>query len=157
MYVCKHTQISMHKLHSVRCCMGSLTRNYLPFEPPGFPGGPFSGGGGSPLKLATPPPQKKRDDQKHPTAILNIIGTGSCLTATCITVDVQWRLVSDRFTKRNIPEYGQSFDCPKFFPIHIMYYQIQKADRPAIRDTNHPFSVPNYKRSQKKIIQTFTV
>ena len=27
-----------------------------------------------------------------------------------------------------------------------MYYQIQKADRPAIRDTDHPFSVPNHKR-----------
>ena len=45
-----------------------------------------------------------------------------------------------------------------------MYYQIQKADRPAIRDTDHPFSVPNHKRTRKtdqpqlqKKIATFTV
>ena len=43
-----------------------------------------------------------------------------------------------------------------------MYYQIQKADRPAIRDTDQPFSVPNHKSTQKtdqqkKIIHTFTV
>ena len=30
-----------------------------------------------------------------------------------------------------------------------MYYQIQKADRPAIRDTDHPFRVPNHKRTRK--------
>ena len=30
-----------------------------------------------------------------------------------------------------------------------MYYQIQKADQPAIRDTDHPFSVPNHKKTQK--------
>ena len=70
--------------------------------------------------------------------------------------------VSDRLTKRTIPEYGPPFFSPKYFPIHIMYYQIQKADRPAIRDTDHPFSVPNHKRTrktdqQKKIIHTFTV
>ena len=43
-----------------------------------------------------------------------------------------------------------------------MYYQIQKADRPAILDTDHPFSVANHKRTRKtdqqdKIIHTFTV
>ena len=57
--------------------------------------------------------------------------------------------VSDRFTKRTIPEYGPPFFSPKYFPIHIMYYQIQKADRPAIQDTDHPFSVLNHKRSRK--------
>ena len=57
--------------------------------------------------------------------------------------------VSDRLTKRTIPEYGPPFVSPKYFPIHIMYYQIQKADRPAIRDTDHPFSVPNHKRTRK--------
>ena len=57
--------------------------------------------------------------------------------------------VSDRLTKRTIPEYGPTFFRPKYFPIHIMYYQIQKADRPAIRDTDHPFSVPNHKRTRK--------
>ena len=34
-----------------------------------------------------------------------------------------------------------TFSQSQFFPIHIMPYQIQKADRPAIRDTDHPFSV----------------
>ena len=29
-----------------------------------------------------------------------------------------------------------------------MYYQIQKAERPAIRDTDHPFTVPNQRRTQ---------
>ena len=57
--------------------------------------------------------------------------------------------VSDRLTKRTIPEYGPPFFSPKYFPIHIMYYQIQKADRPAIRDTDHPFSVPNHERTRK--------
>ena len=69
--------------------------------------------------------------------------------------------VSDRLTKRTIPEYGPPFFSPKYFPIHIMYYQIQKADRPAIRDTDHPFSVPNHKRTRKtdqqKKIHIFTV
>ena len=50
---------------------------------------------------------------------------------------------------RTIPEYGPPFFSPKYFPIHIMYYQFRKADRPAIRDTNHPFSVPNHKRTKK--------
>ena len=57
--------------------------------------------------------------------------------------------VSDRLTKRTIPEYGSPLASPNFFPIHIMYYEIQKADRPAIRDTDHLFSVLNYKRTQK--------
>ena len=70
--------------------------------------------------------------------------------------------LSDRLTKRTIPEYGPPFFSPKYFPIHIMYYQIHKADWPAIRDTDHLFSVPNHKRTrktvqQKKIIHTFTV
>ena len=30
-----------------------------------------------------------------------------------------------------------------------MYYQIQKVDPPAIRDTDHPFSVPNKKKTRK--------
>ena len=30
-----------------------------------------------------------------------------------------------------------------------MYHQIQKADRPAIRDTDHPFSVRNHKKIRK--------
>ena len=44
-----------------------------------------------------------------------------------------------------------------------MYYQIQKADQPTIRDTDHPFSIPNQKKTQKtdqeqkKIIHTFAV
>ena len=54
-----------------------------------------------------------------------------------------------RLTKRTIPEYGPPLASPKFVPIHIMYCQIQKADRPAIRDTDHAFSVPNYKRTKK--------
>ena len=70
-------------------------------------------------------------------------------------------LVSDRLTKRTIPEYGPPFFSPKYFPIHIMYSQIQKADRPAIRDTDHPFSVSNHKRirktDQQKKIHTSTV
>ena len=71
--------------------------------------------------------------------------------------------VLDRLTKRTIPEYGPPFFSSKYFPIHIMYYQIQKADRPAIWDTDHPFSVPNHKRTRKKptnkkiTIHTFTV
>ena len=60
-----------------------------------------------------------------------------------------WDPVSDRLTKRTIPEYTPPFFSPKYFPIHIMYYQIQKADRPAIRDTDHTFSVPNHKRTRK--------
>ena len=55
--------------------------------------------------------------------------------------------VSDGLTKRTIPEYGPPFFSPKYFPIHIMYYQIQKADRP--RFTDLPFSVPNHKRTRK--------
>ena len=58
-------------------------------------------------------------------------------------------------------EYGPLFFSPKYFPVYIMYYQIQKADRPAIRVTDHPFSVPNHKRTRKtdqqKKIHTFTV
>ena len=70
--------------------------------------------------------------------------------------------VSDRLTKRTIPEYRPPFYSPKYFPIHIMYRQIQKANRPAIRDTDHPFSVPNHKRTRKTdqpkiIIHIFTV
>ena len=34
-------------------------------------------------------------------------------------------------------------------PIHKMYYHVQKADRPTIRDTDHPFSVPNHRRTRK--------
>ena len=53
----------------------------------------------------------------------------------------------------------------KFFPIYIIYYQIQKADRPAIRDTDHPFQsqiIKGLKKTgpapkAKKIIHAFTV
>ena len=42
-----------------------------------------------------------------------------------------------------------------------MYYQIQKADQPAIRDTDHPFQSQIIKglekRTNKKKIHTFTV
>ena len=58
--------------------------------------------------------------------------------------------VSNRLTKWTIPEYGPPFFSPNFFPIYIKYYQIQKADRPAIRDTDHPFSVPNHKILEKQ-------
>ena len=57
--------------------------------------------------------------------------------------------VSDRLTKRTIPEYGPPFFSPKYFSIHIMYNQIQNADRPAIWDTDHPFSVLNHERTRK--------
>ena len=57
--------------------------------------------------------------------------------------------VSERLTKRTIPEYGPPLAGPKVFPIHIMYYQIQKADRPLTRDTDHSFPVPNHKRTKK--------
>ena len=57
--------------------------------------------------------------------------------------------VSDRLTKWTIPEYGPPIFSPKFVPIHIMYYYIQKANRPAIRDRDHPFSVPNHKRTRR--------
>ena len=52
--------------------------------------------------------------------------------------------VSDRLTKRTITDYGPPSASPDFFPIHIMYYRIQKAGRPTIRDTDHPVSVPNH-------------
>ena len=67
----------------------------------------------------------------------------------CVLFIIQWRPDMDRLTKRTIPEYRPPFFNPNFFPIHIMYYQIQKVDRPAIRDMDHPFSVPNHKRTRK--------
>ena len=72
----------------------------------------------------------------------------SCGTVIIITI-YSGDPVSDRLTKRAIPEYGPPFFSPEYFTIHIMYYQIQKADRPAIRDTDHPFSVSNHKRTRK--------
>ena len=59
-------------------------------------------------------------------------------------------LVSDRLTKRTIPEYGPPFFSPKYFPIHIMYSQIQKADRPAIRDTDPLFQFQIIKGFEKR-------
>ena len=43
--------------------------------------------------------------------------------------------VSGRLTKRTIPKYGLPLASPKCVPIHIMYYQIQKA-KPT-RDSGH--------------------
>ena len=80
--------------------------------------------------------------------------------SSCIrsTVETRYRTASQT------PEYGPLFFSPIFFPIHIIYYQIQKADRPAIRGTDHPFPVPNHKRTRKtdqpqqqNKIHTFTV
>ena len=72
--------------------------------------------------------------------------------------------VSDRLTKRTIPEYGPPFFSPKYFPIHIhvMYYQIQKADRPQFGTQTTLFQSQIIIRTkkmdqQKKIIHTFTV
>ena len=84
------------------------------------------------------------------------------MSAGDLTLQYSGDPVSDRLTKRTIPEYEPPFFSPKYFPIHIMYNQIQKADRLAIRDTDHHFSVSNHKRTrktdqQKKIIFTFTV
>ena len=45
------------------------------------------------------------------------------------TVDRPTLYRTDRLTKRTVPEYGPPLASPQFFPIHIMYYQIQKADR----------------------------
>ena len=114
-----------------------------------------------------------KSDKKHHQFVLNTVNQGYFKKKYCEFVIVKTNLkyryifnysgdpVLDRLTKRTIPEYGPPFFSPKYFPIHIMYYQIQKADRPAIRDTDHPFSVPNHKRTRKngpaKKIHTFTV
>ena len=55
--------------------------------------------------------------------------------------------VSDHLTKCTILEYGPPSASPIFFLIHMMYYQIQKADRPEIRDTDHPSSILNHKNT----------
>ena len=65
--------------------------------------------------------------------------------------------VADRLTKRTIPEYGPLLSSPNFFSIHIMFYQTQKADRPAIRETDHPVSVSNHKSTKKRTTPTHSL
>ena len=94
--------------------------------------------------------------QNQKTAKWSKIGSARIFTSAKLKYMTSSRIsyysgdpVSDRFTKRTILEYGPPFFIPKYFSIHILYYHIQRADRPAIRDTDHPFSVPNRKRTRK--------
>ena len=64
------------------------------------------------------------------------------------TVETRYRTASQSGPSRNT-----DLLFPKYSLIHIMYYQIQKVDRPAIRDTDHPFSVPNHKRKNGPAIK----
>ena len=104
----------------------------------------------------------------HPRVKVSIVGSLRDREVACSASDRQgsnfescvWRTVSSQSSHHPqevllaqfslyVHKGGLKPDSFHFVPIHIMYYQIQKADQPTIRDTDHPFSIPNQKKTQK--------
>ena len=81
----------------------------------------------------------------HPTFVLTGAQILKIRCTSTLTFTYSGDPVSDRLTKRTIPEYGPPFFSPKYFPAHIMYIRFRKGTDPRFGSRTTLFSPKSQK------------